>query len=69
MTSVIVDDPPEFEGDEFVGSVWNLVFNMIEAGDTGLDENGNRKWWGEEFFAVRRQLKERGFNLDPEKFD
>ena len=69
MTSVIVDDPPEFEGDEFVGAVWCLIFNMIEAGETGLDENGNRKWWGEEFFSVRRQLKERGFNLDPDKFD
>lgn len=69
MTRTVLDDPPEVEIDEFVASVWNLIYNMIEAGDTGTEPNGARKWWAEEFLCVQRQLKERGFNLDPERLD
>ncbi len=67
-SSVVVDDPPETEIDPFLHAVWCLVYNVVEAGDDGRDdETGRRKWWGEEFFAVRRMLEERGFNCDPSK--
>ena len=69
-SSVVVDDAPELERDQFVHAVWCLVYNMIEAGDDGYDDSpGGRKWWGEEFWAVKRMLEERGLNCDPSKED
>lgn len=66
--SVVVDDAPEQERDEFVHAVWCLIYNMIEAGDNGYDDSpGGRKWWGEEFWTVKRMLEQRGFNCDPSK--
>lgn len=64
-SSVVVDDAPELDRDPFVHAVWGLVYNMIE---TGFDDSpGGRKWWCEEFRAVKRMLEERGLNCDPSK--
>ena len=62
---VITDNPPPEAIDPFVNDVWCLIYNMVEAGDTGFDADGRRKWWAEEFAAVHRELKRRGYNLDP----
>lgn len=67
-SSVVVDDAPELERDEFVHAAWCLVYNMIEAGEDGHDDSpGGRKWWAEEFWALKRMLEERGLNCDPSK--
>lgn len=67
-SSVVEDDAPELERDPFVHAVWGLIYNMIEAGETGFDDSpGGRKWWCEEFRAVKRMLEERGLNCDPSK--
>lgn len=67
VSSVIVDNPPPVERDPFVDAVWLLIYNMIEAGDTGTDADGRQKWWSEEFLTVKLMLAKRGFSLDPEK--
>lgn len=61
---VITDNPPPEVIDPFVNVVWCLIYNMIEAGDTGVTPTGERKWWAEEFSAVKRELIRRGFNLE-----
>lgn len=62
---VITDDPPPETEDPFVNDVWCLVYNMIEAGDTGIGDDGRQTWWAEEFAVVKRELRRRGFNLNP----
>lgn len=64
--SVIIDDGPERIIDPFLNDVWALVYNMIEAGDVGVDDQGRPKWWREEFLSVKHQLIRRGLNCDPE---
>ena len=46
--------------DEFVNSVWCMIYAMVERGVEGKDP-----WWGEDFLSVKQQLEEMGLNCDP----